>query len=55
MIRGTEDIPSGGFIVRTAGVGISEADLREDVRYLVRTWLDIRASCRKSKAGDHGP
>ncbi|HKO99443.1 MAG TPA: Rne/Rng family ribonuclease [Pyrinomonadaceae bacterium] len=49
LIRGTEDIPSGGFIVRTAGVGISEADLREDVRYLVRTWLDIRASAEKTK------
>jgi ribonuclease G len=49
LIRGTEDIPSGGFIVRTAGVGISEAELREDVRYLVRTWLDIRAAAEKSK------
>jgi ribonuclease G len=49
LIRGSEDIPSGGFIVRTAGVGISEAELREDVRYLVRTWLDIRAAAEKSK------
>ncbi|HKP48068.1 MAG TPA: Rne/Rng family ribonuclease [Pyrinomonadaceae bacterium] len=49
LIRGTEDIPSGGFIVRTAGVGISEVDLREDVRYLVRTWLDIRSSAEKAK------
>ncbi len=49
QIRGSEDIPSGGFIVRTAGVGISEAELREDVRYLVRTWLDIRAAAEKSK------
>jgi ribonuclease G len=49
QIRATEDIPSGGFIVRTAGVGISEAELREDVRYLVRTWLDIRAGAEKSK------
>jgi ribonuclease G len=49
LIRGSEDIPSGGFIVRTAGIGISEADLREDVRYLVRTWLDIRAAAEKSK------
>jgi ribonuclease G len=49
QIRGSEDIPSGGFIVRTAGVGISEAELREDVRYLVRTWLDIRASAEKAK------
>ncbi|HJT66436.1 MAG TPA: Rne/Rng family ribonuclease [Pyrinomonadaceae bacterium] len=49
-IRAEEDIPSGGFIVRTAGVGISEKDLREDVRYLVRTWLDIRAGAEKAKA-----
>src|SRR5437868_2510511 len=50
MIRAEEDIPSGGFIVRTAGVGISEKELREDVRYLVRTWLDIRSGAEKAKA-----
>ena len=49
QLRAEEDIPSGGFIVRTAGVGTSEKDLRDDVRYLVRTWLDIRASAEKSK------
>jgi ribonuclease G len=49
-IRAEEDVPSGGFIVRTAGVGISEADLRDDARYLVRTWLDIRRSAEKMKA-----
>jgi ribonuclease G len=49
ILRAEEDVPSGGFIVRTAGVGISEKDLREDVRYLVRTWLDIRAAAEKSK------
>jgi ribonuclease G len=49
-IRAEEDIPSGGFIVRTAGVGISDKDLRDDVRYLVRTWLDIRGAAEKSKA-----
>ncbi len=48
-IRAEEDVPSGGFIVRTAGVGIAEKDLREDVHYLVRTWLDIRAAAEKSK------
>jgi ribonuclease G len=50
MIRAEEDIPSGGFIVRTAGVGINERELRDDVRYLVRTWLDIRSSAEKTKA-----
>jgi ribonuclease G len=49
-IRAEEDVPSGGFIVRTAGVGINEKELREDVRYLVRTWLDIRSAAEKSKA-----
>jgi ribonuclease G len=49
-IRAEEDVPSGGFIVRTAGTGISEQDLREDARYLVRTWLDIRRSAEKTKA-----
>jgi len=49
-IRQTEDVPSGGFIVRTAGIGISEEDLRDDARYLVRTWLDIRRTAEKQKA-----
>ena len=49
VILTTEDIPSGGFIVRTAGVGINESEMREDVRYLVRTWLDIRAAAEKAK------
>jgi Rne/Rng family ribonuclease len=49
-IRQDEEIPSGGFIVRTAGVGISEEDLRQDARYLVRTWLDIKKNSEKKKA-----
>jgi len=48
-IRTEEDVPSGGFIVRTAGVGISEEDLRDDARYLVRTWLEIRRNAEKTK------
>jgi ribonuclease G len=49
-IRNEENIPSGGFIVRTAGIGISEEDLRQDARYLVRTWLDIKRHSEKSKS-----
>ncbi|MBX3289147.1 MAG: Rne/Rng family ribonuclease [Acidobacteria bacterium] len=49
-IRTEEDIPSGGFIVRTAGIGISEEDLRQDARYLVRTWLDIKKTSEKAKS-----
>ena len=49
-IRAEEDVPSGGFIVRTAGIGISEEDLRQDARYLVRTWLDIKKTSEKAKS-----
>ena len=49
-IHAEEDVPSGGFIVRTAGIGASEEDLRADARYLIRTWQDIRKSAEKSKA-----
>jgi ribonuclease G len=49
-IRAEEEVPSGGFIVRTAGVGISEEDLRQDARYLVRTWLDVKKNSEKKKS-----
>ena len=49
-IRNEENVPSGGFIVRTAGVGITEQDLRDDARYLVRTWTDIRRQAEKVKS-----
>jgi ribonuclease G len=49
-IRQDKDILSGGFIVRTAGVGISEEDLRNDAKYLVRTWQDVKKSSEKAKS-----
>jgi Rne/Rng family ribonuclease len=49
-IHSEEEVPSGGFIVRTAGTGISEAELRADARYLIRTWLEIRQNAEKAKA-----
>lgn len=49
-IRAEEDVPSGGFIVRTAGVGVPEENLRDDARYLVRTWKDIKKQADKSKS-----
>jgi ribonuclease G len=49
-IHAEEDVPSGGFIVRTAGIGANEEDLRADARYLIRTWQDIRKSAEKTKA-----
>ncbi len=49
-IRNEEDVPSGGFIVRTAGIGVPEENLRDDARYLVRTWKDIKKNAEKSKS-----
>ncbi|MBX7171195.1 MAG: Rne/Rng family ribonuclease [Pyrinomonadaceae bacterium] len=49
-IRNEEDVPSGGFIVRTAGIGVPEESLRDDARYLVRTWKDIKKNAEKSKS-----
>jgi ribonuclease G len=41
---------SGGFIARTAAVGQSEEDLRDDMRYLVSTWADIKQQSDRRKA-----
>ena len=49
-IREEEDVPSGGFIVRTAGIGVPEEELLQDARYLVRTWMDIKKTAEKSKS-----
>jgi ribonuclease G len=49
-IHAEEDVPSGGFIVRTAGIGAKEEELRADARYLIRTWQEIRQSAEKAKA-----
>ena len=49
-IHADEKVTSGGFIVRTAGIGIGEADLRADANYLLRAWQDIRRDAEKAKA-----
>ncbi|MBM3810170.1 MAG: Rne/Rng family ribonuclease [Acidimicrobiia bacterium] len=41
---------TGGFIVRTAGEGKSEADLGADMSYLYNQWLDIRKKAEKRNA-----
>ncbi len=45
-----EEIPSGGFIVRTAGVGKSEDEIREDARYLAKTWVETKKQADKAKS-----
>ena len=41
---------SGGFIVRTAGEGVSEEDVRGDMLFLYNQWLDIRGRSESSPA-----
>jgi ribonuclease G len=41
---------TGGFIVRTAGEGKSEEDLRADMHFLYNLWLDIRQKAEKRTA-----
>jgi len=41
---------SGGFIVRTAGEGRSEEDIRKDIAYLANLWAEIKAKSEKTKA-----
>jgi ribonuclease G len=41
---------TGGFIVRTAGDGKSEEELRADMHFLYNLWLDIRQKAEKKPA-----
>src|SRR5262249_45749910 len=40
----------GGFIARTACAGHSEQELHDDMRYLLRTWADVRKKAERVKA-----
>jgi len=41
---------SGGFIVRTAGEGRSEEELRADMMFLYNLWLDMRQKAERRPA-----
>jgi len=41
---------TGGFIVRTAGEGHSEEEIKADLKYLTSLWNDIRARAEQVKA-----
>lgn len=49
-IRQDKDITSGGFIVRTAGIGVSEEDLRNDAKYLAKMWAESKKGSEKKKS-----
>ncbi|HWP44484.1 MAG TPA: Rne/Rng family ribonuclease, partial [Blastocatellia bacterium] len=41
---------TGGFIARTACAGHTEQELQDDMRYLLRTWADIRKKADRVKS-----
>ncbi|HSB07864.1 MAG TPA: Rne/Rng family ribonuclease [Blastocatellia bacterium] len=41
---------TGGFIARTACAGHSEQELSDDVRYLLRTWTEVRKKAERVRA-----
>jgi ribonuclease G len=41
---------AGGFIARTACAGHTEQELHDDMRYLIRTWADIRKKAERMKS-----
>jgi ribonuclease G len=41
---------TGGFIARTACAGHSEQELQDDMRYLLRTWADVRKKAERVKS-----
>jgi len=49
-IRQDKDITAGGFIVRTAGIGVSEEDLRNDAKYLAKMWAESKKGSEKKRS-----
>ncbi|CAN5610851.1 hypothetical protein BH10ACI3_BH10ACI3_02350 [soil metagenome] len=49
-IRQDPEIASGGFIVRTAGIGVPEEDLRNDAKYLARMWAESKKGSEKKRS-----
>ena len=49
IVQSERENGHGGFIVRTAAAGISEEDLRNDIRFLKSLWQDIKTRAENSK------
>jgi ribonuclease G len=43
---------NGGYIVRTAAAGVSEASLAEDMTYLAKLWEHVRQTSLRKSAGE---
>ena len=50
IINSERENQTGGFIVRTAAEHVSEEDLRNDIRFLLNLWHEIKGRAESSKA-----
>ena len=50
ILQGNRAGIPGGFILRTAGEGRTEEELRADMHFLYNLWMDIRQKAEKRKA-----
>jgi ribonuclease E len=50
IINSERENQTGGFIVRTAAEKVSEEDLRNDIRFLLNLWQEIKGRADSSKA-----
>jgi ribonuclease G len=50
IILETKGAYPGGFIVRTAGAGQPDDELKADMKFLLKLWSDIRAKAESTKA-----
>ncbi len=50
IINSERENQTGGFIVRTAAEQVSEEDLRNDIRFLLNLWHEIKGRAESSKA-----
>lgn len=54
LLKSLEPPKEFGFIMRTAGLGQSKADLKKDLSYLVRLWKDIEERVAEGGAASDG-
>src|ERR1043166_6017311 len=50
MLERIDPPPGMGYIIRTAGVGRSEGELRKDLEYLFKLWNTIAKRVRSERA-----
>lgn len=50
MLQAHRPGPTGGFIVRTAGEGVSDEEIAGDMKFLYDLWLDIKEKADKKPA-----